>query len=42
MARGQHKSPQTTKYGKRKKSTNKTFARIKANNEVIKSVLQNL
>jgi len=42
MARGAHSSPQRTLHGKRKKSTNKTLARIKANNEVIKNVLQNL
>lgn len=42
MARGQHRSPQTTKNGKRRKSTNKTLARIQANQEVIKNALQAL
>ena len=42
MARGQHKSPQVTKYGKRSNTTKETIARIKANNEVIKNALQNL
>ena len=35
MARGQHKSPQTTKYGKRKKSQNKLLKLLKHNNSVL-------
>jgi hypothetical protein len=38
MARGQHTSPQTKKYGKRRKSKNKLLSLIKNNNEVLRQL----
>ena len=35
MARGLHKSPQVTRYGKRKKSQNKLLKLLKHNNSVL-------
>lgn len=36
MARGKHKSPQTTTYGKRRKSQKKSLSLIKHNEEVLR------
>ena len=38
MARGQHKSPQVTRHGKRQQSTNKTMKRIFNNTQVLKKL----
>ena len=38
MARGQHTSPQTKKYGKRRKSQKKSLNLIKHNTEVLNSI----
>ena len=38
MARGQHKSPQVTRYPKRRKSQKKSLNLIKHNTEVLNSI----
>jgi len=38
MARGQHTSPQVTKYPKRRKSQKKLLSLIKNNNEVLRQL----
>ena len=38
MARGQHKSPQVTKYPKRRKSQKKLLSLLEHNREVLKAL----
>jgi len=38
MARGAHKSPQTTTHGKRPKATKKTLRRVNKNTQVIQKL----
>jgi len=38
MARGQHSSPQTTKYPKRRKSQKKLLSLIENNNKVLRQL----
>lgn len=38
MARGTHRSPQTTKHGKRRKSQKKSLYLVRNNNEVLRQL----